>query len=274
VIKRWALTVGLAVVCAARLGADVTIRTTTSIEGGMAAMGGGGTVTPTVVTRIKGDKARTDVDAGPNSVVTLVDLATGRAMLLLPKQKTAQVLDPAAAGALPPDMPMPKVDTSLKATGQTRTIAGATCAEYAVTMKMDMSTMAGAGKMPPEAAAALKDLRVNMSGSVWVANEGPGAAEYARYQAGAAKLALGALSAGGTRSMPSGMEQLITGFKDAPGIPYLTELTMAIEGSGKMAEMMKGMGAMKIISRVTSVTTEGLEDALFDVPADYKLVKQ
>ena len=66
----------------------------------------------------------------------------------------------------------------------------------------------------------------------------------------------------------------MAGFAEAPGIPYLTELTLTVEGSGPMVDMMKKMGEMKMISRVTSVTTDALADTLFKVPEDYKMVKQ
>jgi hypothetical protein len=270
-MNRWLLALGFAVTCVVRLGADVTITTTTTMEGGMAAMAGG--MSPTIVTRIKGTKSRTDVEMGSNTVATLLDLATKQAIILRPDQKTAHVVDPAAvAASAPSDIPMPKIATTVKPTGQTRNIEGTKCDEYAISMKMDMSSMAGGGKMPPEAAAILKDVRMNMTGSVCVAKDGPGSSEYQAFQSGAAKLALGALSAGNP-GMPSGMEQLITGFTEAPGIPYHTELTMAIEGSGQIVEIMKQMGQMKIISRVKSVSTEALADALFTVPADYKVIK-
>jgi hypothetical protein len=272
-MKRWLVAAALALVVVAPLSADVTITTTTTIEGGMAAMGGGG-MAPTIVTRIKGNKARTDIETGGNTVATLVDLATRQVIVLRPDQKTAHVFDPAAAMAgAPAATPMPAIDTTVKPTGQSREIDGTRCDEYSVLIKMDMSSMtSGRGDMPPEAAAALKDLRMSMTGSVWVAKNAPGASEYLAYQAGAAKFAMGALAGGGQR-MPQGMEQLVTGFAEAPGIPYLTELTMGFEGNAPIVEMMKKMGQMKIVSRVKSVSTETLADGLFEVPTDFTMVK-
>ena len=274
-MKRWLVTIAFAVTCAVRLGADVTITMTTTVDGGRAAAAGGG-LSPTIVTRIKGNKSRTDVDMGQNSVATLVDLTTKQAIILQPNQKTAQILDPAAmkSGA-PANMPMPKVDTSVKPTGKTRDIDGNKCTEYAVSMRMDMASMAGGrGDMPADAAAAMKDLRMTMTGFIWVAKDAPGGAEYQAFQTGASKLMAAALSGGRPGGMPSGMEQLITGFGDAPGIPYLTELTMGIEGTGPIVEMMKKMGEMKIISRVKSISTDPIPDALLAVPDGYKMVKQ
>jgi hypothetical protein len=264
-----------ALCCVAPLGADVTITTTTTLEGGPAAMAGG--VSPTVVTRIKGDKSRTDVEMGQHAIATLVDLTANQAILLRPDQKTAQVLDTTSAMAAAPqgDVVMPKIETSVKPTGQSREIAGTTCQEFAVTMRMDMAPMAkGRADMSPEAAATLGGMRMTMTGSVWVARDAPGSAEYLTFQTGAAKLARTALSRAGRQGLPGGMDQLLTGFAEAPGIPYLTELTMGFEGNEKLAAVMKQVGAMKIVSRVTAVSTEPLADALFSIPADYKVLKQ
>jgi hypothetical protein len=170
---------------------------------------------------------------------------------------------------------MPMIETSVKPTGQSREIAGTTCREFAVTMRMDMAPMAnGRAGMSPEAAATLGGMRMTMTGSVWVGRDAPGSAEYLTFQAGAAKLARTALSRAGRQGLPGGLDQLLTGFAEAPGIPYLTELTMGFEGNEKLAAVMKQMGAMKITSRVTAVSTEPLADALFAIPADYKVLKQ
>ena len=272
-MRRWLLTVGLATLFIVPLGADVTITTTTTIEGGMAAMAG--SIAPTVITRIKGSKSRTDIEMGTNTIATLVDFSTKQAIILRPDQKTAQIVNPTGVGA-PPAMPMPTIETAIKPTGQSRQVEGTTCDEYAIKMKMDMSSMAaggGGGKMPPEAAEALKDLRMNMTGSACVARNGPGASEFSAFQSGAAKFVLDALGGGGQRGMPQGIGQMITGFSEAPGIPYVVELTMGIEGTSAVAEMMRKMGEIKIISRVKSVSTEPLAAALFEVPADYKVLK-
>jgi hypothetical protein len=281
-MRRWqvagAVAVALMMMCLVRLSADLTITTGTTIEGGMAAAAGGAPM-PKIVTRIKGNKARTDIDLNGNRTSTIVDLGSRQMTFLRHDDKTAQVLDSAMPTAKGP-MPMPKIDTSVKPTGQKREINGMQCAEYAVMMTMDMSSMGGRSDMPPEAGAMLKGLTMKMSGSTWVARDAPGAAEYSKYQAAAAKMAMSALggaAAGGPGGfgggMPQGMEKLIAGFAEAPGIAYLTELTMSIEGNSQMAAMMSQMGGMKIISRVTDVSTAALEDALFTVPADYKTIK-
>jgi hypothetical protein len=279
-MRRGMLAVAVALLCVVGVSADVTITTSTSIEGGMAAAAGGAP-TPKVVTRIKGNKARTDIDLNGMASTTIVDLATKQMILLRHDEKTAQVMD-SPTGMIPTPqgpMPMPKIDTTVKPTGQKRDINGVSCAEYAITMTMDMSSMGGRADMPPEASAMFKGLTMKMSGSAWVAKDAPGAPEYATYQAAAAKMALSALTGGaaggrgGMGAMPQGMEKLIAGFAEAPGIPYLTELTMSMAGNNQIAAMMKQMGEMKIIARVTDVSTAALADTHFVVPADYKMIK-
>ena len=280
-MRRGLLGIAFAVVCVAAVSADVTITTGITIEGAMAAAAGGAP-TPKVVTRIKGDKARTDIEVSGMNTTTIVDLTTKQMMLLRHDDKTAQLIEPGSATVPTPKgpMPMPKIDTTVKPTGQKRDINGVSCAEYSIMMIMDMSSMGGRADMPPEAAAMFKGLTMKMSGSAWVARDAPGAPEYATYQAAAAKMALGAIAGGagaagrgGMGTMPQGMEKLIAGFAEAPGIPYLTELTMSMEGNAKIAAMMAQMGQMKIISKVTDVSTAAVDDSLFVVPADYKTIK-
>jgi hypothetical protein len=57
------------------------------------------------------------------------------------------------------------------------------------------------------------------------------------------------------------------------GLPYLTEMTMNLEGTGQIVEMMKQMGALKMGTKVTAVSTDVLSDDLFKVPAGYTMVK-
>ena len=265
-MRRWMATIGIAVLCAVGVSADVTITTVTTLEGPMAAMAGG--MSPKIVTQIKGSKSRTDVEMGPQTIATVIDLTTKQAIMLRPAEKTATVLDPGTAGA--PAKPLPvKIDATVKPTGKKRDIDGHACDEFSITMNMDMAADSG---IPPAQAAMLKDVKMSMTGFVWVSKTAPGSVEYQAFQTNAAKLASSVL-AGLSRGMPSGMEQVISGFKDAPGIPYLTELTMNVEGSGEMVEVMKKLGQMKIISRVTSISTNPLPDSLFVVPDGYKLVK-
>ena len=134
--------------------------------------------------------------------------------------------------------------------------------------------------MPPEAAAMLKDVFVRVTGSVWAAKDAPGVADYAAWQQAAGKVAVAAMSrvaaAPGSpaATIPSGVERLVTGFPEAFGIPYLTELTTSLEGSGKLVALLQQMGQMKIVSKVTAISTDPVSADVFTVPEDYTIVKQ
>src|SRR6185503_9333454 len=255
------------------LTADLTITTVTTIEGAMMSAAPGG-LTPKVVVRISGTKSRMDVDTGDQVVITISDTATNQAWLLRPDEKTAQLLQPEAA--VPSDsrvMPVPGIDASVTATGQKREINGVTCDEYAIAMKLDLASVAGGGAaLPPDAATMLKDVFLHVSGSIWSAKDAPGAAEYAAFQKTAARLAAAAVGrtlpggAGPPTPIPGGMDRLLTGFPEAAGIPYLTELTTRLEGTGQLVALMQQMGQMKITGKVTEVSTD-------DVPAGYTILK-
>jgi len=61
---------------------------------------------------------------------------------------------------------------------------------------------------------------------------------------------------------------------DLQGLAYLTEMTINIEGTGQMADMMRQMGAMKVTTKVNSINTDAISDDLFKVPEGYTVIKQ
>jgi hypothetical protein len=270
----------IAAMAAAPVAADVTITTVTTIEGAMVSAGTGG-ISPRVVVRISGTKSRMDVDTGDQVLATISDTATNQAYLLRPDDKTAQLLQPeTAASAAGRAAAVAGIDASVTPTGQKREISGVSCDEYAVTMKLDLAAVAGGGSpLPPEAASMLKDVYLHVTGSIWAAKEAPGAAEYVAFQKTAARLAAAAAGrtvsggAAGQAPIPSGMDRLLTGFPEASGIPYLTELTTKLEGTGQLVALLQQMGQMKINGKVESVSTEAVPADLFNVPEGYTIVK-
>jgi hypothetical protein len=272
-MKRWFGTLLIATVCSAVVHADVTIVQTTTIEGGMAAMGGQNP-SPTITHRIKGQKARTDVDVPTMQMATIADLATKQVILLRPDQKTAQVVGtaPPGAGAAPAG-PAPKVDMTVTPTGRSQVIDGITCTEYAFTTSMDMSEMAGPSQMPPEAADMMKAMKMNMKGSLWMAKEVPGAAEFIAFQKAANESDLASAIARASGMNLPGMSRMSKAMAGLNGMAYLTEINLTVEGTGQMAEMMQQMGAMKVTTKVTSVNTDPLADDLFKIPAGYTTIK-
>lgn len=281
-MKRWLTTTLALLVCSAALRADVTIVQTTTVEGGMATMaasaGAGASMSPKLTTRVKGMKTRTDVETGAVTMSTILDLATKQVIILNPSQKTATIASavppapPAGATAPATDVKL-SVESSITPTGKSQVIDGVKCDQFTFATKMNMGEMSGR-QMPPEAAAMMQGVMMVMDGSIWVAKDAPGASEYVKFQkaAAASQMATAALNASGV-SVP-GMDKLMKAMSSLEGLTYLTEMTINIEGAGQMAEMMKQMGAMKVTTKVNSVTTDALSDDLFKVPEGYTVVKQ
>ena len=275
-MRRYLTTLAVLAVCTAAVRADVTIVQSTTVEGGMAAMGGAA-MSPKLTTRVKGMKSRTDIDGTPVQISTLTDLTAKEVLILRPDQKTATYVTsppPAGTGNPAPAAPtkMPSVEASVKPTGKSQMIDGVKCEEYAFTASMSMAEMGGA-QVPPEAAAMMKDVKMNMTGSMWVARDVPGAAEYVAFQKAAAASDMAAAVAGAAGGNMPGMDKMMKAMSDLNGMAYLSEMTMTVEGTGPMADMMKQMGAMKITTRTTSVNTDAIADDVFTVPADYKVIK-
>ena len=277
-MKRWSATLLVFAVCTAVVHADVTVVQTTTVTGGAAAMAGASAPSPVMTSRIKGLKSRMDIDVQGMSISTIADLVAHQVIMLRHDQKTAHVISSAAGAAAaandlaPAGIPPVKMDSSIAPTGKSQVIDGIKCDEYAFSTTMSLGEMSG-GQMPPEAAEMLKDVSMVMKGSLWVAKDVPGAAEYLAFQKEAAKsdIANAALSAGGMK-IP-GMDKMMKAMSSVNGMAYMTEMNMTIEGSGPMVEMMRQMGAMTITTRTTSIKADPISDDLFKVPEGYSVIK-
>lgn len=278
-MKRWLTTTLTVLVCSAVLRADVTLVQTTTIEGGMASMAAanGGNVSPTMTTRVKGMKTRTDVDAGPVAVSTIVDLTAKQLTILRADQKTATISSvaskPAAAAPAPVEGSVPKMDATLTPTGKSQVIDGVKCDEFTFTATMNMGEMTGR-QMPPEAAAMMQGVTMAMAGSIWVAKDAPGAAEYVAFQKAAVASDVAGAAMGGSGVNIPGMDKLMKAMSGMQGLTYLSEMTINIEGTGQVADMMKQMGPMKITTKVSSIKTDPVNDDVFKVPEGYTVIKQ
>jgi hypothetical protein len=281
-MKRWLTTVLAVALCSAVLRADVTVVQTTAVEGGMAAMAGGANTSTKITLRVKGMKSRTEMAVGTMSVITIVDVAARQIIVLRPDQKTATVVShvnpsttstaTTTATTTAPTLTV-STEASINPTGKSQVIDGVKCDEYLVTTTMDMAGFAGA-KAPPEAAAMLQGMKMNIAGSLWVAKDVPGAAEYIAYQKAAATSEITAAAASAAGIAVPGMDKMVKAMGSIDGLPYLNEMTMKVEGTGQMAEMLKQMGAMKVTTKVSSVSVDPISDDLFKIPDGYTLVKQ
>jgi hypothetical protein len=279
-MKRWLTTLAAVAFCSAVLRADVTVVQTTSVEGGMAAAmaASGGSTTSNSTIRVKGMKSRSEMSGGPLSLITITDVAARQAIVLRPEQKTATIITPGkppVTGTTSPVTPSIPVepDATIKPTGKSQVIDGIKCDEYVFTTSIDLAAFGGA-QAPPEAAAMMQGLKMKVSGSIWAAKDAPGAAEFVAYQKASATADLAGAAMGAAGVAMPGMDKMLKTMGSIDGLAYLTEMTMAVEGTGQMAEMMKQMGAMKITTKTTSINVEPISDDLFKVPEGYTVVKQ
>jgi hypothetical protein len=281
-MKRCLVTLVVFVLCLVPLHADLTFTQTITVEGPMGAMMGG---TPMLMTtRVKGTKARLDMDVMARKITTLTDLTSKAVTILDHEEKTAQVI---SAAATPPNVELPKVniDISFTPTGETRTIDGVQTHEHTFKVSVAFADMMGQGSQSQStegadkagaAAEMMKDMKMLMDGSVWIAKGGPGAAEYIAFQKAAIDANLTSMLSGvmGGQQARGGMDKVMKAITEAPGLPYLTEISMSVEGTGPMVEMLKQqMTGMKLIQKIASISTDALADDLFTVPAGYTIKK-
>ena len=272
-MKRVWTTVAIVALCLAPLGADVTITQTISMEGAMAAAMGG--QDPKIVTRIKGSKMRQDTEMMGTQAVVITDLDARQIIILNSANKTAQVISIEAPKA-DPGGKTPDIDVQFKATGNKRTLEIGPCEDHSFAASFDLAQFIPQGQIPPETVEMMKGVKIVANGLSCLAKDGKGVAEFSALQAAAIKSGLMAAVSG---MMPGGsggggMEKLMSAAQSAPGLPFLTEITMTVDGTGPMVDMMKQMGPMKIIQKTTAVSTDPLSDDLFKTPADYTIEKK
>ena len=258
----------------ASVRADVTVTHSLKMEGAAAAAMGGGAQMPRTTTRIKGQKSRADIEVGGQIITTIGDLVAGQVTVLNAQAKTAVVTTPASVAAGGAAIPMPDIALSFKPTGKKQVIDGQTCEEYEMAMAMNMADFAGQGQMPPEAAEMMKGIRMAMNGSVWIARDAPGAAEFTAYNKAASASKLLSAVIGMPPGKSGGLDKMMEAAAGAPGLPYLTELLIAFEGTGPIVDAMKQMGPMKMIQKLERISTEPIADDLFKVPEGYKIEKK
>jgi len=160
---------------------------------------------------------------------------------------------------------------SVAPTGRSRVIDGIKCDEYSFATTMTMGEMSGP-QMPPGAAEMLKDLSIVVKGSMWVAKDLPGAAEYIAFQKALAKSELPAAVGRMSGVSIPGMDKMTQVMASVDGVGYMTVMDLTIVGgTGQIADMMRQMGAMRITTKVTSVSADPLSDDLFKVPEGYTI---
>lgn len=271
-MRKWLVTIAVLGLCIVPLRADITVVHTTTMEGAMAAMMPAGQL-PKITMRIKGMKARADIETAGMTVTSITDLVARQVITLMPDGKTAQVITPETVAAGGEALALPGMNVSLKSTGKTQMIDGVSCDEHTLAVLLNMAELGGA-QMPPEALTAMKDVKMMMNGSFWIARSAPGAAEYVAFNKAAMDSKLFAAISGMKPGESGGLDKLLEAAAAAPGILYLSEMTLRFEGTGPVVEAMKQMGDMKMVQKLTSISADPIADDLFKVPEGYTIEKK
>jgi hypothetical protein len=193
----------------------------------------------------KGLRVRTDFSGPITSNSVIVDAGTGRVVTLYPEGKIAEVSDLTKKPAVPDGGGVPEFKQSITPTGRSRQIAGSTCAVY------DFKSSVRYPEMDRDGAVIMV-----VEGSMCLVKDGPGQAEFcAIYRAYRAQSAFDAML-----QMRPEMTEL--------GVAFATQMTLRMGGDAMTKEVTSSM------TEVISVSTAPIPDAIFEIPADYKVIQR
>jgi len=239
--------------------ADVTIKQTSSGKG----MGMSSNMSTT--TYLKGMKMRTETVVGDTTRVSIFDVESQKLYMFDSKKKEVDVWDMQAFTAeMNKAVDTSEMQASLTPNGQTKQIAGHSAAGY--DMEISMPARMGGAKGP--------EMTIKLVGPMWVVKDAPGTKDYMAFYQGAVEkgwIFSDPRAAKGSPGQAKAMAQMYKQLADTGGVPYETEMSIKMDGSGPMAGIMAKMGGMTMTSTVQSVETGPLSDDLFVPPAGYKL---
>ncbi len=258
-MHRMMLPAVLALVVLAPAQADVTIKATATGKG----LGMSGDTSN--VTYIKGLKMRSEAASSKASAVTIFDIDAQKMYILNDKKKEADVWDMAAfTQEMSKAVPTEGVQASITPNSQTKTINGQVTDGYDVKIVVP-ATIGGPGGLP---------VTMLLGGVSWIAKGVPGAADYAAFYKGAADkgwIFSDPRAAKGAPGQAKAMAQMYAEFAQIGGLPYEANMDIEVEGDGPIAAMLAKVGGVSTSTIIDSVDTAPLDDALFQVPADYTL---
>jgi hypothetical protein len=216
-------------------------------------------------TYIKGMRMRTDTVMGDVTRTVIFDLDAQRMFSFDSRNKEAEMFDMATFSqqALK-TTDATAVTASITPNGKTKEIAGNTATGYDLAIAMP-------SQMGPDPNMKMV---VNLTGPVWIVKGAPGSAEWAAFYKAAAERGWifgDPRAMRGNTGQARSMMEMYRQMAETGGVAYETEINIAMQGDGPMAAMLKQMGGMQATTKVDSITTEALADALFAPPADYTI---
>ena len=247
-MKRAAVAILVLFVCAVSpASADLGMTMTLSMNaGGMA-------VNATMETRVKALKMRSDIKMMQQDMSIFFDASAKEVWTVNHATKEISSTDPAAlAGNFP--VAFGEAVVGMKPTGQTKEVFGRVCQGYAVEMTVPMHI-------------GQEAITMKMSGTLWIAEKGPGVEEYKAVSKAAAESGVSTsfMAQGPQAKGMIEMQKAIAG----AGIPLAQEFQMTLEGTGQAAAAMAQVGNMTMATTVTAISTDAIADGVFSLPDGY-----
>ena len=244
--------------------ADVSINATTSGKASIINVGGEG------VTRIKGNRLRTEQTVRGDPQVLIIDIDGRRFINLEDKKRTAVVTPLDAIGEQLQKIVLPDIGATLERTPEVKQVAGYPCTVHNVSMSFPFNLTGQAGQG--------MDVTMVMSGTVCLSTEVPGLADYQRFYKAAADSGFIFGDPRAAKS-PTGAAQArayaaLTRKMAEAGMALESHINISASGGGPMAAMMAGLAKSNIVTTVTQVTEGDLDASAFDIPAGYKVKTQ
>ena len=214
-------------------------------------------------TAVKGNRKATLTDAGG----TIIDLSEEKIYDIDAKKKTATVTPLDSIADELQKIGVGTIDAKITKTSQTRQIAGFTCTVHDISLSLPFSPTGNSGDG--------MDLNMQMSGTVCVAKDVPGLADYqAFYRAAAdsgfifgdprvAKSPTGAAQAKAYAALTRKMAEA--------GMALESHVVIDAAGGGPMAAMMGRLAKSDITTTVTKIEAGEVPADAFDIPAGYKV---
>jgi hypothetical protein len=211
----------------------------------------------------KGLKLRTDSTTNGVALSSIMDLGTGRMIMLWHDSKTAHVVETKASSHAIAKGHSPEFRQSITPTSQSRQIAGSTCIVHHVTAAFAIPKM----EMVPA-------MTIVMQGTTCLVKDGPGQADFTAFYQALAESAFVPVPARADEQLAATKASAAMYREMASlGVPFATEVTIGVEGEGLQAEVMKDMGNT-YTTEVSSVSTDPIPDSMFEIPPEYKVVKR
>lgn len=253
----------LAAVLALALGAPAQADVTIQASGTGKGLGMSGSTAST--TYIKGQKMRVDGTLGKKPSTTIFDVENQKMYILDVGKKEAEVWDMTALSQeISSAITLEGVRTSITPNGQSKTISGHNAEGYDIDIAVP-ATMGGSGGVA---------MTIAMTGTAWIVKGAPGTKDYSDFYLAASEKGWffsDPRAAKGQPGQAKAMAQMYAEFAKLGGLPYESNIAIAIQAEGMMGGLMAKMGGVTMSTTTDSVETGPLADDLFSPPADYTL---